>query len=163
VISTRPAAGEFACIVVVAACGLPACGGSAEVGGPGGPAKESTPGQAAETIAFRLEEENRSGGSGRATLKGDDRAISVVLEVRPADERYHAHIHNVSCSDYRGMTSTGAQLATVVQGLGDLVDGRSETNVNAALTSYRKPGFSINVHEYAHPYPVIACGDLPSS
>lgn len=151
-----------ACVVVVGLCVLSACGGSAKVGGPGAPAAGATPGKAAKTTALRLEEENRSGAFGTATLKGDRRVISVTLQIEPADPRYHAHIHDVSCTDYRRMTSSSAQLATVAQGLSDVADGKSETDVTAPLSRHSKPGFSINVHKYAHPYPVIACGDITS-
>ena len=60
------------------------------------------------------------------------------------------------------MNSFSARLATVVEGLSDVVDGKSETDVASPLPRYAKPGFSINVHKYADPYPVIACGDVPS-
>jgi hypothetical protein len=88
--------------------------------------------------------------------------ISVTLEVEPAGPKYHAHIHDVSCADYRRMTSFNAQYATVAEGLSDVVDGKSETDVTAPLSRFGRAGFSINVHKYAHPYPVIACGDIPT-
>ena len=147
---------------MVGLCALQACGGSAEVGGPGAPAAETTPGTAAKTIALSLQEENRSGGHGTATLQGDERVISVTLKVEPGGPEYHAHIHDVSCADYRRMTSFNAQYATVAEGLNDVVDGRSQTDVTAPLSRFGKSAFSINVHKYAHPYPVIACGDIPT-
>jgi hypothetical protein len=148
--------------VVLDLCVASGCGGSENVSGPGAPAAGPTPGKAAKTVALRLEEEHRSGAFGTATVKGDEHATSVTLRVEPGGPRYHAHIHDVSCTEYRRMTSFSAQLATVAEGLGDIVDGKSETDVVAPLSRYGKPGFSINVHKYAEPYPVIACGDIPS-
>ena len=133
----------------------------AKVSGPGAP-PAATPGKAAKTLALRLEEENRSGALGAATIKGDEHAISVTLQVEPAGRRYHAHIHDVSCAEYRRMTSFSEQFATVAEGLSDVVDGKSTTDVAAPLSRYAKPGFSINVHKYAGPYPVVACGDIPA-
>jgi hypothetical protein len=151
----------IACLLVVGLSVLSACGDSARVAGPGAPAAE-TPGKAAKTIAVRLDAEHSSGVLGTATLKGDERVTSVTLRIEPAGRHYHAHIHDVSCSDYRSMTSFSAQFATVAEGLSDVVDGKSETDVLAPLSSLAKSGFSINVHKYAHPYPVVACGDIPS-
>jgi hypothetical protein len=151
----------LACFLVVGLCVLPSCGGSAKVGGPGAPAA-ATPDKAAKSIAVRLEEEHRSGVLGTAALKGDERATTVTLRIDDAGREYHAHIHDVSCTDYRSMTSFSAQLATVTEGLGDVVDGKSETDVRAPLSRLAKSGFSINVHKYASPYPVVACGDIPS-
>jgi hypothetical protein len=151
----------LAWLLVVGLCVLASCGGSAKVGGPGAQAA-ATPGEAANSIAVRLEEEHRSGVLGTATLTGDERATTVTLQIEPAGREYHAHIHDVSCTDYRSMTSFSAQLATVAEGLSDVVDGKSETDVRAPLSRLAKSGFSINVHKYASPYPVVACGDIPS-
>jgi hypothetical protein len=40
-------------------------------------------------------------------------------------------------------------------------DGGSETEVHEPLSEYARAGFSINVHDFASPYPVVACGAFP--
>jgi hypothetical protein len=70
-------------------------------------------------------------------------------------------VHEVSCAEYRSMKDFDEQLATVTQRLGDLRDGGSGTEVHKPLSDYARAGFSINVHDFAFPYPVVACGDFP--
>jgi hypothetical protein len=140
---------------------LAACGGDDENGASrqasARPAPESAPKGA---ITVRLVEENDSGASGAATLTDGGDGASVTLEVRGGAGRYHAHIHDVSCERYRRMKDFNAQLATVAEGLTDLTGGRSRSDLTEPLSSYTRPGFSINVHEFDAPYPVVACGDL---
>ena len=72
-----------------------------------------------------------------------------------------AHIHNVTCAQYRSMSGFGTRLATVDDGLSALDHGRSETVVAVELPARTNGRYSINVHKPAHPYDVIACGDIP--
>ena len=72
-----------------------------------------------------------------------------------------AHIHNVTCAQYRSMSGFGTRLATVDDGLKALDRGRSETVVAVELPARTNGRYSINVHKPAHPYDVIACGDIP--
>lgn len=60
------------------------------------------------------------------------------------------------------MKDFDAQLATVEIGLSALVDGKAETEVDAALSKYRTGGYAINVHSYAGGFPVVACGNIPA-
>jgi hypothetical protein len=74
-----------------------------------------------------------------------------------------AHIHDVTCADYRALKDFDAQLGTVSVPLADLVDGKSRTSVDKGpLSEYRTAGFSINVHSYEGGFPVVACGDIPT-
>ena len=140
---------------------LVACGSEDE---PSAPARaEPTPAKAAETVAFPLEQENRSGSSGRATLEGGDRGFTVKLVVKPPKNSGPAHIHGVTCEKYRAMKDFDAQYATIEVGLSDLVDGKAETRIDAALSKYRTGGFSINVQSYAGGFPVVACGNIPGA
>jgi hypothetical protein len=107
-----------------------------------------------------LVEENKSGASGTATLTGGGGSASVTIELNGDDRRYRAHIHDVTCQRYRRMNDFSAQLATLTEGLSSVTGGRSESDLSEPLSSYTRPGFSINVHEFASPYPVVACGDL---
>jgi hypothetical protein len=75
------------CLVVLDLWVLSGCGDGTKVSGPGAP-PVATPAKAAKTIAVRLQDENRSGAFGTATLRGDEHAISVTLQIEPADRRY---------------------------------------------------------------------------
>jgi hypothetical protein len=140
---------------------LAACGGDDEEGASGRssapPAPETGPGGA---ITVRLVEENDSGASGTATLTRGGKSASVTIELRGGDRIYRAHVHDVSCQHYRRMNDFSAQLATLTEGLTIVTDGRSEFDLSEPLSSYTRPGLSINVHEFGSPYPVVACGDL---
>lgn len=129
------------------------------------PAAEAEPRPAAEVgphgeLIVPLVEENDSGASGTATLSKAGGASSVALEIEGDDGRFQAHVHDVSCREYRHMDDTGAQLATLTEGLSNVTRGASESALENPLAAYTGGGFSINVHEYEPPYPVVACGDL---
>jgi hypothetical protein len=86
----------------------------------------------------------------------------VSIRITPdTGESNPAHIHNVTCAQYRAMSSFSARLATVEDGLNALDHGRSETVVAVELSARTNGRYSINVHKPAHPYDVIACGDIP--
>jgi hypothetical protein len=140
---------------------LAACGGDDEEGASGRssapPAPETGPGRA---ITVPLAEENDSGASGTATLSGGGDGASVTIELRGDGGRYQAHIHDVSCERYRRMNNFGSQLASVTEGLNNVAGGRSASDLSEPLSSYTRSEVSINVHKFASPYPVVACGDL---
>jgi hypothetical protein len=153
----KPATGGFLVAIVLSLAG---CGGDEDGDASGRPstppAPETGPGGA---VIVPLVEENDSGASGTATLTGAGRA-SVTIELDGSDELYRAHVHDVSCERYRRMDDFNAQLATLSEGLISVTDGRSKSELSQPLSSYTKAGYSINVHESAAPYPVVACGDL---
>lgn len=138
---------------------LVACGGGEERPAPA--ARTATPTQAAQTVVFELGEQHRSGSSGSAALTGGDRGFTVTLKVKHPKNAGPAHIHNVTCEQYRALKDFDSQLATVEVGLTDLARGRSTTRVDAPLSRYRTAEFSINVHSYAGAFPVVACGNIP--
>jgi len=148
-------------LLVLALVVLAACGGddeeraSGRSSAPLGP--ETGPGGA---LTVPLVEENDSGASGRAILTSGGRSASVTIELNRDDGQYQAHIHDVSCERYRRMNDFSAQLATLTEGLTSVAGGRSESELTEPLSRYTRPGFSINVHEFGSPYPVVACGDL---
>jgi hypothetical protein len=152
----RAAAGGFLAAIVLSLAG---CGGDDDGDASGRPsappAPETGPGGA---IIVPLVEENNSGASGRATLAGGGRA-SVTIELDGGDGLYRAHIHDVSCERYRRMDFS-AQLATLTEGLNSVTGGSSRSALSEPLSSYTEAEFSINVHERAPPYPVVACGNL---
>jgi hypothetical protein len=138
---------RFALAPVVAAA-LAGCGGGA--GEPAG-------------LRVPLQAENNSGVTGSAELEpGEQKSFSVVLVAEAAEDGMHAHIHDVSCAEYRRIQGFGAQVATVADSLADFSDGRSESTVGLVeLAARTTGGYSINVHEQNAPYDTVACGDIP--
>ena len=148
---------------------LIACGGGEEESAPAQPAAASPKAEetvasakADETVGFKLGEENRSGLAGSATLKGGDRDFEVTLRLKRGRSFNPAHIHNVTCEEYRALKGFNEQLATVSRPLTDLEDGRSRSEVDEALAEYRTGEYSINVHSTEGGFPVVACGDIPT-
>jgi len=113
-------------------------------------------------VAVRLKEENGSGNMGRATLRPGSDGFTVVLRTNPRRLDYHAHIHDVSCADYRRIKDFDAQLATIAEGLRDPAKGKSATDIAKPLASFRTAGYSINVHDLDPTFTVVACGDIPA-
>jgi hypothetical protein len=153
-----------ACFGSAGLCLLAACGGGDEK--PAARAAAPTASATAkampdERFAFALEEEHGSGRSGTVTVNGGDGGFNVALAVEPKRDQV-AHIHNVTCREYRAMNDFDAQLATVELNLRDVANGKSKTSVSARLADYRTGGFSINVHSYRSGFPVVACGDIPA-
>ena len=105
-----------------------------------------------------LHADNGSGASGTAILEGGERGFTVTVAVKPADRRYHAHIHGERCDGYRH--DFNKALETVVLTLVDLRDWRSRSVVGQPLSKYLRHGFSIDVHRYDPLYPVVGCGEL---
>jgi hypothetical protein len=157
------------CPLIVGALGVFGCGSDR----PEDPPSQGNSKDTAAAVTFPLNEENRSGRHGEATLEpgvetppgpggGSGEGVRVSITVTPeTGESNPAHIHNVTCAQYRAMSSFGARLATVEDGLAALDHGRSETVVAVELSARTNGRYSINVHKTAHPYDVIACGDIP--
>jgi hypothetical protein len=154
-----------ACFVSAGLGLLAACGSGDEKAAPARSAAQTATATATsaadETVAFALEQEHRSGSSGTVTLKGGDREFAVALAMNPKRD-HPAHIHNVTCNQYRALKDFDAQYATVEVTLTDVAKGKSKTAVDAPLADYRTGGFSINVHSYAGGFPVVACGNIPA-
>ncbi len=158
-----------ACFVSVGLGSLAACGGGDEKSAPArsaAPTATATDAATAipaadETVAIALEQEHRSGSSGTVTLKGGDRGFTVALTLKPKRD-HPAHIHNVTCKQYRALKDFDAQFATVDVALSDVAKGSSKTAVDAPLSDYRTGGFSINVHSYTGGFPVVGCGNIPA-
>jgi Cu/Zn superoxide dismutase len=131
---------------------LAACGGNSdnEAAAAGGEVSS-------ERVVVDLAEENRSGESGTATLTATGDRTSVVLELRnPTTGSQPAHIHEGSCGP--------ALNPQPLHGLLNVMQGRSETIVNAPLSELTAGGLAINVHhsnENLDRY--VACGNLPGA
>jgi hypothetical protein len=155
----------LACRLLAIVGSLAACGGDDEQAAAertAAPERTTAPqAKADETLVIRLKQQNRFTTTGTATIKGGDRGYSVRLAVKPKDD-HMAHIHNVTCAEYRATKGFDAQLATVDEPLTDVEKGRSETSIEAPLSSVRTGGFSINVHSYEGGFPAVACAHIPA-
>jgi hypothetical protein len=156
-----------ACVVPASVCLFAACGAGDEKSAPARSASPTatatgTATAADETVAFSLAQEHRSGSSGTVILKGGDGGFTVSLAMKPKRD-HPAHIHNVTCQEYRAMRDFDTQFATVEVALSDVAKGKSKTSVDAPLSNYRSGGFSINVHSYTGGFPVVACANIPTA
>jgi hypothetical protein len=150
-------------VLAVALFFLAACGGDDD----GAVSRTTTTRPAPETgpngeLIVPLVEESNSGASGTATLSKKGATASVTIKLEGRGRQYRAHIHDVSCQQYRRMNDFSAQLATLTEGLSNVRGGRSKSDLIEPLSRYTRTNFSINVHKDAEPYPVVACGDLSS-
>jgi hypothetical protein len=163
--TARAASRAMGLAVLVVA--LAACGGGGDDAVE--PATENrvqaeTTASPAEPIVVKLDEVNDSGQSGTATLVpgkvGTIETFEILLEIEPAlDSSQMAHVHRVTCAEYAKVKGINAQIGTVHSPLTDIRDGKSESrNVPGSIATGE---FSINVHEPAHPFPAVACGDIP--
>jgi len=102
-----------------------------------------------------LSPQNNSGESGTATLtKQGDKQTKVVLAVTggPAGVSQPVHIHKGTCAKLDPRPAYP---------LSPLVNGKSETVVNASLDDLRNGGYAINGHKSAQQASTyVFCGEL---
>lgn len=107
------------------------------------------------SIEARLSPQNKSGESGTATLtKQSDTQTKVVLSVTgaPSGVSQPVHIHRGSCAKLDPKPAFP---------LSPLVNGKSETVVNASLDELGKGGYAINGHKSAQEVSTyVFCGDV---
>jgi Cu/Zn superoxide dismutase len=110
---------------------------------------------AADSATTKLQPLNSSGESGTATLtKAGENQTKVVLEVQgqPSSGPQPVHIHKGSCSKLDPKPAYP---------LSPVVNGKSETTVNASLDSLQKGGYAINGHKSAQEVATyVFCGDI---
>jgi hypothetical protein len=112
---------------------------------------------ATSTLTINLDEQNKSGESGTATLTqmGADLKVVVAVKGTPAGTPQPMHIHSGTCSDLGG----------VVYPLTNVVGGSSTTTVKGVTIDQllAKP-YAINVHLSAADLgKYVACGNLKAS
>lgn len=110
--------------------------------------------QAEASIIVPLGALNDSGQTGVAILidKGDTTEVVVDLGSGAADVPQPIHIHSGTCDTLGG----------VVHALGNVVNGRSVTNIDASLAEITTGDFAINGHKSGEEVSVyIACGNVP--
>ena len=129
------------------------------------PASSVTAVAAGPPVEVELSAEHQSGMTGVATLRPiDEQSFEVTMTVRGGDDPAAgsplAHIHDVTCAQYRALTDFDEQYATVVDPLQDVYEHTSTTVVAAPLAARTTGAYSINVHSAAT-LATIACGDIP--
>ena len=131
--------------VALVLCGVVVLAGSKSMGGSGGP------------VEARLGPQNNSGESGTATLtKQSDAQTKVVLSVAGAPSSAQpVHIHKGTCASLDPKPAYP---------LSPLVNGKSETVVNAPIDELTKGGYAINGHKSAQEVSTyVFCGNLGKS
>lgn len=110
-----------------------------------------------DELVFNFTAQNNSGVSGMATVEDEDGKIKVALKTKSSildllTPAQPAHIHLGSCANIGGIKYP----------LNSVVDGKSETMINASLAQLKAElPLAINVHKSAEEVNVyIACTDL---
>lgn len=110
---------------------------------------------AADSHTAKLAAQNNSGETGTATLtKAGDKQTKVVLEVNgaPSGVSQPVHIHKGTCDKLDPKPAYP---------LSPLVNGKSESTVNASLDSLEKGGYAINGHKSAQEVSTyVFCGTI---
>jgi hypothetical protein len=110
---------------------------------------------AADSASVKLAPQNSSGESGTATLtKAGENQTKVVLDVKgaPAGVTQPVHIHKGTCENLDPKPAYP---------LSPVVNGKSETTVNASLDSLEKGGYAINGHKSAQEAKTyVFCGPI---
>jgi hypothetical protein len=110
---------------------------------------------AADSATTKLEAQNSSGETGTATLtKAGENQTKVVLEVQggPSSGSQPVHIHKGTCAKLDPKPAFP---------LSPVVNGKSETTVNASLDSLEKGGYAINGHKSSQEVSkYVFCGDI---
>lgn len=101
-----------------------------------------------------LDEVNNSGQSGNAIVREENGQthISIILSGELSDIPQPAHIHVGNCPD----------VGEIVYPLNDVVNGRSETTINATFDMLRaQEPLGINLHKSANEINIAtSCGNL---
>jgi hypothetical protein len=123
----------------LAVIALTGCGGDDEAGG--------------DEMTVELAAVGDSGQSGTATLTANGEMTDVVVEVDdPVSASQPAHIHEGSCADLNPAPALG---------LPNVVDGASQTTVDASLDDLTTGGYAINLHMSDDDLTTYtSCGDI---
>ncbi len=117
----------------------------------------SSPALAADSVTAQLSPQNNSGESGTATLTKDGSKTKVVLSVTgaPAGVNQPVHIHKGTCANLDPKPTYP---------LSPVVNGKSETTVNASLDDLQSGGYAINGHKSATEVSkYVFCGPIPAA
>ncbi|MBI4218681.1 MAG: hypothetical protein HY682_00960 [Chloroflexi bacterium] len=119
------------------------------------PVPVATPAPVATTTVVTLNAVGGSGQSGTATFEpaGDKTVVRISITPGPAGVSQPVHFHFGSCASLGGVDSTYP--------LNFIVDGKSDTTVNASISTLFSLGRALNVHQSETNMSVnVACGDV---
>ena len=112
-------------------------------------------GLAADSTKVTLSPQSNSGESGTATLtKSGDNQTKVVLSVKgaPSGASQPVHIHKGTCDKLDPKPAFP---------LSPVVNGKSETTINASLDKLEKDGYAINGHKSSQDIKTyVFCGSI---
>ena len=113
----------------------------------------ASPVRAADSASVKLSPQGDSKESGTATLtKQGDKQTKVVLSVTGGSGSQPTHIHKGTCAQLDPKPTFP---------LSPVVNGKSETVVNASLDDLAKGGYAINGHKSAEDIKTyVFCGDI---
>jgi hypothetical protein len=113
----------------------------------------TSPALAADSASVKLSPQSGSKESGTATLtKQGDKQTKVVVSVTGGSGSQPAHIHKGTCAQLDPKPAFP---------LSPVVNGKSETVVNASLDDLAKGGYAINGHKSAEDIKTyVFCGDI---
>jgi hypothetical protein len=108
--------------------------GAFTVAGCGGDDEEG-----ADEVTVQLNEFESSGQTGTATLtaEGEQTQVSIEVDDEPVSESQPAHIHEGTCDELNPAPAFG---------LPNVIDGTSETTVDASLDTLTGGTYAINLH-----------------
>jgi oxalate decarboxylase/phosphoglucose isomerase-like protein (cupin superfamily) len=118
---------------------------------------ESAEDALSDALTRDLQEQNNSGITGTVELEPvDTESIKVVIELdgSPAGASHPAHIHPGTCADLD---------PTPEYPLENVVDGRSETTLEASSLEVFTGEYAVNVHDADDPSRYVACANIPSA
>jgi hypothetical protein len=110
--------------------------------------------EAADEVTVDLAESMGSGQTGTATLTADGEQTTVSIEIDgdPVSDSQPAHIHEGICDELNPEPAFG---------LPNVVDGTSETTVDAPLDSLTGGNYAINLHMSDEDLATYtSCGDI---
>lgn len=112
--------------VALGAFALAGCGGDDDEAG-------------ADEVTVQLNEFESSGQTGTATLtaEGEQTRVSIQVDDDPVSASQPAHIHEGTCDELNPAPAFG---------LPNVVDGTSETTVDASLDTLTGGAYAINLH-----------------
>ena len=110
--------------------------------------------QAPVTVSLGPGRDGSQTGAATLTAQGSQTEVVIDIQPGPAGVAQPVHIHEGSCPG----------VGAVKYPLTNVVDGKSTTMVNAALSDLQKGNFSINVHKSQEQISVyVSCGPIPAA
>jgi len=110
-----------------------------------------------EALTRDLAEQNASGVSGTVKLEPIGQSeikVTIDLDGTEDDASHPAHVHPGTCADLD---------PTPEYPLKNVVNGRSETTIEASPLDLFTGEYAVNVHDADDPSVYVACANIPSS